>query len=158
MASKDLKPIRICDESLGGCGRTMVSQWSWHNGLRRGAETYCHLDNGLCRACDQRLMRAARRAAGLPRPDRRRKVLFVPRNETEIILDDYDMIRDSVSHIREAAERIGITHSRLDKMLYRARKRNDPRGRPPLEQYERAIDRGAPYGRDHPRQDRTEAA
>lgn len=152
MAAKDLKPIRICQD----CGRTMVSQYGWNHGMRRGAETYCHKDNGLCRACDQRLVRAELRALGIPRPDRQRGGKQV-REIVESYLDEYDHLRDSVSSIREASERLGITFARLDKMLYRARKRNDPRGRPPLEQYERALDRGAPYGRTRPRTQRRAA-
>jgi hypothetical protein len=156
MAAKDIKDIRVCRV----CERTMVSQHSWHNGMRRGAETYCHKDNGMCRACDQRLERAERRRLGLARRDRppRPPRGYVRREETESYLDEYDHIRDSVSHIREAAARLGITFARLDKMLYRARKLGDPRGRPPLEQLERAIDTGAAFGRQHPHRPRLEEA
>lgn len=152
MAAKDLQPVKTCP----ACARTMVAKHSWNTGNRRGAQTYWHdAKTGLCRACSQRAARQAARTEPKPRQPR---TTLGTRPETESLLDDYDMIRDSVSHIREAAKRLGISYSRLDKMLYRARQRGDARGRPPLEQYERALDRGAPYGRTHRHQQIKEAA
>jgi hypothetical protein len=144
MAAKDLADLRVCQE----CERTMCAHHSWLTGNRRGAETYWHDRSGLCRACKQRNVRMAKRASApkAPRVAPNRGLLS---EDSNMWLDDYDMIRDSVDSIREAAERLGIGYARLDKMLYRARRRGDARGRPPLEQLERAIDLGAPFGRTH---------
>lgn len=149
MADKDLLPVKRCPE----CDRTMCAQHSWKRGNRRGAETYWWDGTGLCRACSTRKKRREYRAAN-PLPPRPRRATHTgptgPNEETDYYLTEYDMIRDSVGHIRDAASRLGISFSRLDKMLYRARQRDDPRGRPPAQQLERAIDRGMPFGREHP--------
>lgn len=144
MAEKDKKPVRECSE----CGRSMVSHYEWKIGNPRRAQTYCHKDNGLCRACDQR---AERRANPRPRKTARR-IGHHNRHtaQTESYLEEYDSIRSGVSTIAQAAVRMGITVSRLEMMLYRARKRGDARGRPPTEQVLRAQAVGAPFGRRAP--------
>lgn len=142
MAAKDLVDVLDCIT----CGRTMCAHYSWQTGNRRGAVTYWHdRVSGQCRSCRAREVRREQRK---DRPKRVRPPRG-PNQTTEVLLDDYDMIRDSVSHIREAAERIGVTYSCLNRALYFARKRGDARGRPPREQLERAIDRGFPFGREN---------
>lgn len=140
-----------------GCSRKVVPEHAWRTGQRQDAETYSKLSDGTCAACRMRKIRAARvtvrRKTGVAVGSLRPKA-----EEIEGIIEDYDMIRDSVNHIRQAADRIGIGYTRLDKILYRARQKGDPRGRPPLEQFERAIDRGAPFGRQHGHRTQQEAA
>jgi transposase-like protein len=105
----------------------MVSNHQWSKGNRPpGHRT--HKAHGLCDLCYKRSIR--------PNP----REFWT----AEEMLEEYQMIRDDVASIRQAAERMGIKFSRLDRALYRARKRGDSRGNAPLDQINRAIQWGSP--------------
>jgi len=46
----------------------------------------------------------------------------------EEVLEDWEMLRDDGESLENAARRMGMTVKALDKALYRARKKGDPRG------------------------------
>ena len=57
----------------------------------------------------------------------------------EEVLEEYALIREGVDSIRQAAERMGMTHSALDMALSRARKRGDRRALAPPGQLMRSL-------------------
>jgi hypothetical protein len=104
--------------------------WARHNG------------KGLCNTHDYRDRRYGDPEADLlakPRPRARGSAW----RTAEEVLEDYAMIRDHVGSVAEAAERMGLTASALDRALYRARTAGDARGLPPMPQIERALARGS---------------
>jgi len=139
---KRVRPPMPCP---GDCGRTTVTEWAWRSGQRQGADTYTQTGDGLCRRCKMRERRAGR--------ERRTPVTYLNTGrsredivaDAESLLEEYDLIRPGVDSIRQAAARMGVSFTRLDKLLYRARKRGDDRGRPPSGQRIRAERHGMPY-------------
>lgn len=96
------------------CGRAMRTWRSKPDGRRRS------VGRGLCETCHQR----HRNHGTLSDFERRTR----PADE---VLEDWDFLRHQGYSIRDAAERMGMTHAALDKALYRAARRGDPRARRP---------------------------
>lgn len=119
------------------CGIPMVSK---HVRVPEGHRR--HNGNGLCNTHDYRARRYGDADADLSRTPRPRARGSEWRTADEV-LEDYDMIRDQVASVAQAAERMGMTASALDRALYRAREAGDRRGLPPLTQIDRAIARGS---------------
>lgn len=120
------------------CQYPMQTSWKYQNpatrihGYRRKAR------GSLCNTCVRRIerRRARQRETGTSATS------FRSRAE---VLEDYAMIKDDVSSIAEAAERMGMLWSTLDRALYRARLDGHAVAMPPKDQLERAIARGQPY-------------
>lgn len=129
------------------CARSMVPHTAWEAGMRGNADTY-HKARGLCVSCYSRWKRAQLPAR--PSRPRRPPSPIIPADD---LLTEYAVIRPSCQSIREAADRMGVTFARLDRALYRARRRGDRRGLAPWPQRQKAIDRGNPFT-----DDRTHAA
>lgn len=122
------------------CGVPMVSNRSWKRG-RRPAGHSEHGSRGLCRLHYIRLVRTGTTGL-LPK---RGNGGGAGRRLDEV-LEEYAMIRDSCSTVAEAADRMGMTFSALDRALYRARQAGRTGALPPLQQLERAIHGGAYKG------------
>lgn len=60
----------------------------------------------------------------------------------EEVLEEYALVRADVDSVREAAERMGMSFSALDKALYRARKQGIEGALPPPNQLDRGIANG----------------
>lgn len=121
------------------CGVQLCSRWP---GSPRPEGARPHDARGLCRRCYNRWSRNGDFSKRAAVPSRRRQpgTRDTPREET---LDEYTLIRHDVQSIRQAAERMGVTFSSLDKALYRARRDGDERGNAPLAQVHRAIRHGS---------------
>ena len=126
------------------CKAPMVSKHAWEIGIRREG----HVSKGAGDLCRKHYMRKRRHGSTerkVPKPTSEQAVsravgrAFWSREE---LLTEYDMIRNSVSDVREAAERIGIGFKALDKALYRARRSGDERAVLPQQQVERALEFG----------------
>ena len=76
-----------------------------------------HGARGLYNACYKRALRAGT----LPDHERWNR----PADE---LLDEWVLLRDDGYRPRDAAARIGVTYTALDKALCRAKRRGDPRG------------------------------
>lgn len=121
-----------------GCGKPMLSTYAWRIGIRKPG----HVSKGagdLCRKHHMRFKRNGTTERQVPRPSKRRGRESRSREE---ILEEYAMIRDSVATVREAADRMGLSFSALDKALYRARKEGLAEAALPRQQLERAIAAG----------------
>lgn len=123
------------------CGVGLVSKNRWKQGVRpEGVRP--HGGRGYCAACYRRLGRyGTTEHQGYVAPKRRAGIIHRPLEE---VLEDYLLIRDDVQNIREAAERMGMRFSALDRALYRARKNGDTRANAPVTQIDRAIRLGVP--------------
>lgn len=129
--------VRRCE----ACEAPMVPHARWHRGDRPEGHV-AYGGRGLCRNHYQRLMRNGDLEPRTPgRPPQGRRDAKAARTRAEV-LEDYAMIRDSVSTIAEAAERMGMTFSALDAALYRARKDGLEGALPPKPQLERGIHYG----------------
>jgi len=117
------------------CGVALCSLHQWRMGIRPEGRKP-HVGHGLCIADYSALRRGAPKSPGRPRRGRDWWT-------SEQMLDEYIRVRDDVRNIRQAADRMGISFSRLDTALYRARKRGDQRGNAPISQIHRAIRRGS---------------
>ena len=81
-----------------------------------------HRARMLCAPCYKVEHRAGNLEAWAPKTTR------IDSAELDSYLDDWEMMRDDGVGMREAAARLGLKVSTFDKILYRARKRGDPRG------------------------------
>jgi hypothetical protein len=115
------------------CSVPLCSLHEWRQGVRPEGRKP-HSNHGMCDAC--------RRRAKYVRVARRPSKPTGPQALTEQMLDEYALIRDDVMNIRQAAKRLGVTFTALDRALYRARKRGDTRGNAPLAQIDIAHRRG----------------
>lgn len=120
------------------CDVPLVSHYKWFTLKQRPAGTAPRGGQGRCRNHYQAWRRAQRHDQTGERrtPDQKNA------RPSEESLEEYWMIRDSVDTVAQAAERMGMTFSALDMVLYRARKAGDPRGMPPSAQLERGIHYG----------------
>ena len=94
------------------CGRPTRAKNSKPDGRPR------FIGRGLCEACHQR----HRKRGTLSDFERRTR----PADE---VLEDWDFLRRQGYSIRDAAERMGMTHAALDRALCRAANRGDERAR-----------------------------
>lgn len=105
--------VRDC----ASCDRPMASQATKPE--ERG-DRPVHRARGLCSACYQAVKRAGRLED------------YAPTGSASPVLDshldDWEIMRDDGVSLQQAAERLGIKVSTLDKALYRARQKGDERG------------------------------
>lgn len=118
------------------CEVPLVSHYRWFTLNQRPEGTAPRGGQGLCRNHYQQARRDAQ-----PKPHSL-NVRGSEGRSAEEVLEDYHMIRDDVSTVAEAADRMGMSWSALDKALYRARQRGDDRALPPQDQLERGIKYG----------------
>lgn len=126
-----------------GCGLPMVSKHAWDRGVRKPG----HVSKGgrdMCRKHYTRFVRSGstERRVAVGRGSREQQASKRSREE---VIEDYSMIKDDVTSIAQAAERMGMSFAALDKALYLARLDGDRRAMPPSSQLDRAIRRGARY-------------
>lgn len=138
------RPSRIMAERCGAedCRKPLIPKAQWYAG-NQPAGAAPHGGKGLCQKHYNRLVRQGTTAdpvRHLPGPRRSHQRDFRPAEE---VLEDYSMIRREVDSVRDAAVRMGMTFSALDKALHRARKRGDDRGMPPPAQLDRADRNGS---------------
>lgn len=108
----------MCSE----CGVPMVSRYAWDRGDRPEGHSL-HAGRGLCRA-DYVI---AYRAGEIEKHGSKVR----SRRSRQEVLEDYMMIRDEVSSIAHAADRMGMTERALEKALERARKQGVTEARTP---------------------------
>ena len=124
------RPVGRCK----ACDVPMMSEYAWKMGMRPEGHAY-HAAHGLCGKHYNRWKRfgttelVGRRAAIKPRGPAQRRL--------DEVLEEYAMVRDDVGHLRQAAERMGMSYSALDKALYRARKKGLPGAQLPMQQLDR---------------------
>lgn len=131
---RDLGPCRA-----PGCGVTMRAKTGFTDG-ERAAGYAPHGGRGLCRKHYLRWLRHGSTEALVPRPSRRRGSESRPLDD---VLSEYAMIREDCRDIADAAERMGMSFSALDRALYRAREQGHSGALPPAPQMIRAVDRGS---------------
>lgn len=124
-----------------GCGIPMVSKWAWTIGVRPAG----HVSAGGLGLCRKHHYRFLRNGTTEKLPPVARKPRGGTHRSRQEVLEDYLMIKDSVSSIREAAERMGMTFAALDTALYRARLDGVTEAMPPIDQVVRADSRGIVY-------------
>jgi hypothetical protein len=114
-----------------GCGKVMQTKCSWAAGVRLpGAETY-HCGRMLCVVHYSR-WRVNGHTGIIPRDQRRKPP---PRRSgpgsslpADILLEDWVLLRSEGLTWKQAAPRIGVSESAMEKALHRARQRGDDRG------------------------------
>jgi hypothetical protein len=125
------------------CGVPLLSSYARTQGVRREGHKY-HGARGYCSTHWRRIQRHGRPDVKLtpiaPRGGPRATV-----RTREEVLEEYAMVRDEVRSIRQAAERMGMKFSTLDRALYRARQEGIRAALPPQEQMDRAEAQGRPY-------------
>lgn len=124
------------------CGVPLVSEKKWRQGIRPEG----HARHGGKQLCNMHYKRFSRNG-----DYDRHSPVAPPRINVRVsrpldeVLEDYAMIRDDCNSVREAAERMGMTFSALDRALYRARKQGLPGALPPMPQVERAMHFGSAH-------------
>lgn len=125
--------VGVCPD----CDRPMVSKPAWEQGIRPEGHTY----SGGFGYCRRDYLRRKRREPDYvprqrgprgPRPEAR------PLRTRDEVLEDYVIIKDDVSSVRQAADRMGMSFAALDMALYRARKDGIEEAAPPVSQRLRA--------------------
>ena len=124
------------------CGLPLVSEKAWRQGIRPEG----HARHGGKQLCNMHYKRFTRNGTF-----ERQKTYRPQRNDyreyrtLEETLEEYRFIRDDCRSVREAAGRMGMTFSALDRALYRARQQGLPGALPPMAQVERAMKYGAAH-------------
>lgn len=128
-----------------GCDLVLVTKHG-NAGLAEG-RAY-HGGHGYCVKHHSRLRRHGSLEKRVPRPSRARGK---SQRTAEDMLEEWSHLRASGTTVREAALRMGVSSSALDKALYRARLRGDERGNTPTVRV--PVNKGV-----HPRRDELIAA
>lgn len=123
------------------CKHPMLSKHAWALGVRRED----HVRKGIGDLCHRHMERLRKHGSLRTRKERGQPRYTGPGRTRQEILEDYTMIRDEVSSVRQAAERMGMTFSALDKALYRARLDGVAGAMPPPNQVDRALALGSVY-------------
>lgn len=123
------------------CSALLQSKYQWEMGRRLDGHRP-HAGHGFCKPCNERRLRTGTTQYQPPHGGRRREGPDIPRAE---LLEDYGMIREDVSSVREAAKRLGVSFHCLDRALYRARLDGVEGAMPPPDQVNRALSRGMKY-------------
>ena len=124
------------------CGVPLVSEKAWRQGIRPEG----HARHGGKKLCNMHYKRFARNGTfDRQKAHRPQRTNYREYRTLDEVLEDYQMIRDDCSSVREAADRMGMTFSALDRALYRARQQGLPGALPPMPQVERAMKYGAAH-------------
>lgn len=123
--------VGVCPD----CDRPMVSKQAWEQGVRPEGHTYAG-GFGYCRR--DYLRRKRREPDYVPPPRAPRATSERSIRTRDEVLEDYVIIKDDVSSVRQAADRMGMSFAALDMALYRARKDGIEEAAPPVSQRLRA--------------------
>lgn len=106
------------------CEVPLVSNWAWRQGHRPEGHQ-AHRGGELCPKHHERIIR---HGTVEPPPPARPPARGHAQRKAEETLTDWVRLRTHVASLAEAARRMNMSHSALDKALYRARLRGDHRG------------------------------
>lgn len=123
--------VGVCPD----CDRPMVSKQAWEQGVRPEGHTYAG-GHGYCRR--DYLRRKRREPDYVPPPRGPRATKPRTTRTRDEVLEDYVLIKDDVSDVRQAADRLGMSFAALDMALYRARKEGIEEAALPVSQRQRA--------------------